>query len=197
MNNRLALWSASSRHSVSFLLAETTFILGRSSKCDLVVADDSVSRRHAEILMVSVGISVRDLNSRNGTFVDSKPVRVASIEPGDRVQFGKVEFLLTMVTEKNAEIHAESDSDIETAKCPISEAADDLMDANLSKAQRRVFHLLLQGFSEKLVAARLKISQTTVHNHIQAIYRTFGVHSRPELFAGILAKGHTAIALRP
>jgi DNA-binding CsgD family transcriptional regulator len=56
----------------------------------------------------------------------------------------------------------------------------------LSPAQRRVLAALLEGNSEKDVAARLKLSPHTIHNHVREIYARFGVHSRPELMARCL-----------
>ena len=48
--------------------------VGRSDQSDLVVADESVSENHAEILFDGTHWSVRDLGSRNGTNVDGQPV---------------------------------------------------------------------------------------------------------------------------
>jgi len=58
--------------------------------------------------------------------------------------------------------------------------------AALSKAQFPVYQLLLGGLSYKQIAARLVLSQHTVHNHIKAIYRALRVKSRAELFAKFL-----------
>jgi DNA-binding CsgD family transcriptional regulator len=45
----------------------------------------------------------------------------------------------------------------------------------------RVLGCLLEGDSEKQVAARMGISRHTVNRHVQRLYRQFGVHSRGEL----------------
>jgi hypothetical protein len=44
--------------------------IGRSHECDLIVLASSVSREHAELSHGETGWAVRDLGSRNGTFVD-------------------------------------------------------------------------------------------------------------------------------
>ena len=41
----------------------------------------------------------------------------------------------------------------------------------------------MAGFAEKAVAAQLGLSRHTVHNHVRAIYRAYGVRSRAELLA--------------
>lgn len=55
--------------------------------------------------------------------------------------------------------------------------------ASLSPRQREVLAGLLEGESEKLVAARLGIGVRTVHEYVTAMYRHFRVHSRAELMA--------------
>jgi DNA-binding NarL/FixJ family response regulator len=55
--------------------------------------------------------------------------------------------------------------------------------AVLSPAEARLLRLLLKGWSEKEVAARLGVSPHTVHNHVKEIYRTMCVQSRAELMA--------------
>jgi PAS domain S-box-containing protein len=56
----------------------------------------------------------------------------------------------------------------------------------LTQRQRDVLQHLLAGLADKAIASELRISPHTVHNHVKALYRTFGVSSRPELFARCL-----------
>jgi DNA-binding CsgD family transcriptional regulator len=53
----------------------------------------------------------------------------------------------------------------------------------LSPRQREVLAGLLEGHSEKQIAAQLQISGPTVHEHVTLLYRYFAVHSRGELLA--------------
>jgi DNA-binding CsgD family transcriptional regulator len=53
----------------------------------------------------------------------------------------------------------------------------------LSRRQRETLDLLLAGNAEKQIAARLSISQHTVHVYVKMLYKRFGVNSRPELLA--------------
>jgi len=67
-------------------------VVGRSPASDVVIADPSVSRRHAELSAEGGVVSVRDLESANGTMVNGERRAASPIEPGDIVTFGAVAF---------------------------------------------------------------------------------------------------------
>jgi len=73
----------------SFDLLSTTLI-GRSRRCDLRLRGDEVSGQHAEIRFERGHWTIRDLNSRNGTFVDGKAVAEDGqrLRPGAALGFG-------------------------------------------------------------------------------------------------------------
>jgi hypothetical protein len=71
------------------LVAGSRAVLGRSSKADFTLRDDSVSRRHVEIKVEETDISIRDLDSTNGTQVNG--AHISDWQPladGDHVQLG-------------------------------------------------------------------------------------------------------------
>jgi hypothetical protein len=68
---------------------ERSLRIGRSSSCDLVLADDAVSRRHAEIALRGGLCAIRDLGSSNGTYVNGRPVTRARLRRGDELQLGE------------------------------------------------------------------------------------------------------------
>jgi S-DNA-T family DNA segregation ATPase FtsK/SpoIIIE len=65
--------------------------VGRGPTCDVTLTDPDVSRQHATITVTTAGISVRDLDSTNGTLLDGAPVDAdgASVEPGQLVRLGE------------------------------------------------------------------------------------------------------------
>lgn len=64
-------------------------VIGRDAECDLVLSDQLVSRRHLRITPAGEGITLEDLGSRNGTFVNGTAVgQTAEARPGDRVMVG-------------------------------------------------------------------------------------------------------------
>lgn len=54
---------------------------------------------------------------------------------------------------------------------------------NLPPRLRQVLHLLMQGCTEKVIAASLGLSRFTVHRHINRLYRQLDVESHPKLMA--------------
>jgi EAL domain-containing protein (putative c-di-GMP-specific phosphodiesterase class I) len=69
------------------------FTIGRKEGCDLSISTRSISRRHAEILQQESCLWLRDLGSKNGTFVNGRRVSgLEQLRTGDVVQFGNVQF---------------------------------------------------------------------------------------------------------
>jgi DNA-binding CsgD family transcriptional regulator len=161
-----------------FCLTPGKYVLGRSAECDLPINDETVSRRHAELVVTKTLIQVADLSSRNGTFLDGNRITKGSI-CGGPIQFGQVRFLL----EPREELPEESvPFDEETTDGDLSHAGPK-QHHFLRPTQLRVLAYLRQGLSEKELAVKLFISQSTAHHHVQKIYRAFDVHSRAELMA--------------
>lgn len=69
-------------------------VLGREGANDFLVPHPSVSRQHCEVWLMDDALMVRDLGSRNGTFVDDAPVEEAPILTGQTLRLGDVEFLV-------------------------------------------------------------------------------------------------------
>jgi pSer/pThr/pTyr-binding forkhead associated (FHA) protein len=66
-----------------------SLLLGRSLDCDLPVAAQRASRRHAEVLASATGHALRDLGSTNGTTVNGAPFTGdAALKDGDLMDLG-------------------------------------------------------------------------------------------------------------
>jgi|RhiMethySRZTD1v2_1073278.scaffolds.fasta_scaffold19949_4 pSer/pThr/pTyr-binding forkhead associated (FHA) protein len=63
-------------------------IIGRSSDLDMVLVEDMVSRKHAKITTDDHVVTIQDLGSTNGTFVNGEKVRKADLKDGDRILIG-------------------------------------------------------------------------------------------------------------
>ena len=80
------------------LTKEATSV-GRHGKSDLFLDDVSVSRHHAVITRTASGrVTLRDLNSLNGTYVNAKRVEETILHSGDEVQIGKFKLVFWEAT---------------------------------------------------------------------------------------------------
>lgn len=80
------------------------FILGRDPSCDFPLSDPTVSRNHTEFQLCNDGKNVefRDLNSRNGTWLNGRRTESGNAVSGDVLQFGSVRLRLSQETEATA-----------------------------------------------------------------------------------------------
>lgn len=84
------------------------FEIGRSTKCDLSIDQDSVSRHHARIARSREGFySVADLGSTNGTYVNDVNVAERALVDGDQVKIGRTIFKFMFGTNVEASYHEE------------------------------------------------------------------------------------------
>jgi predicted component of type VI protein secretion system len=65
-------------------------LVGRVKGVAIVLAHESVSRKHAAIHVDGARVEVEDLGSSNGTFVNDRQIVRQSLAHGDRVRFGRV-----------------------------------------------------------------------------------------------------------
>lgn len=67
---------------------DESYIAGRSPEADIVLADDTVSRKHVRFYKARDLVWVRDLGSRNGTVVNGRSVQRHCLREGDRIAIG-------------------------------------------------------------------------------------------------------------
>ena len=81
-----------------FELAPTgTLICGRAVTSDLAIIDPTVSRHHADLIVGEGGVTIRDVGSSNGTFLNGVKITDGFAAVGDTVTFGKIAFKLEAV----------------------------------------------------------------------------------------------------
>jgi putative nucleotidyltransferase with HDIG domain len=85
-------------------VTEKPILVGRDTDCTIQVLDKGASRHHAEIFRVGQMCFIRDLGSRNGTYVNDERVHEELLREGDRVIIGST----TIVFETETEVRADS-----------------------------------------------------------------------------------------
>lgn len=73
-----------------FIVGDRAVILGRSADCDIVINQESVSRRHARFSRSGDGWKVTDLGSKNGVRVNTFKIDEQRLRDGDRIDLGTI-----------------------------------------------------------------------------------------------------------
>jgi hypothetical protein len=85
-------------------------VIGRSSDLDMVLVEDMVSRKHAKIVTDEKGVSIQDLGSTNGTFVNGEKIRKLDLKDGDRILIGTSIIKLVAVSGESAQALSETEA---------------------------------------------------------------------------------------
>ena len=74
--------------------------IGRQDKNNIVIKDPYISGQHAQISIKEGSYYIKDLGSKNGTYVNDKPLKSGyewRLNNGDKIKIGQVEFLFVDV----------------------------------------------------------------------------------------------------
>ncbi len=85
-------------------VGEETLTMGRDTTSTIQILDKGASRNHAEIFRIGEMCFIRDLGSRNGTYVNDEKVSEELLREGDRVQIGST----VLVFESSAQVRGET-----------------------------------------------------------------------------------------
>ena len=77
----------------AFLLPSSVTVIGRRSDCDLYIPLMPISRRHCQLSHNEGVLKIRDLGSRNGTYLNGKRISEAVIQAGDYIKVGPLMFV--------------------------------------------------------------------------------------------------------
>lgn len=69
-------------------------VIGRQADCDISIASEEISRRHAQLKATPAGLAVEDLGSSNGTYINGKRVQQGLMRPGEELRLDNIRFLL-------------------------------------------------------------------------------------------------------
>ncbi len=149
----------------SFSLPSTVTFIGRRQDCDFCIPLMVVSRRHCEINLDSGKVTVRDLQSRNGTQVNGMPIEEAQVKAGDVLTIGPVK-LVTQIDGVPETFdaylqdleHAEEVSEVQQAEEAAAVVSEE--QAKEAETQRRAEQQDLEEAVKELGQPELGGSQT-------------------------------------
>jgi pSer/pThr/pTyr-binding forkhead associated (FHA) protein len=73
------------------------FVIGRGDECQLRANSDMISRRHCELKVEDSYAAVRDLGSKNGTYVNDQLISgEVQLKPGDKLKVGPLQFEIVL-----------------------------------------------------------------------------------------------------
>ena len=121
-------WQSPGAEAKSRVYRQTRVLLGSRSENDCPIADDTVSRLHCEILASESGFLLRDLGSRNGTWLGERRVIELFLRPGDRLSLGQSEVRFELLDDETT--------------IPLSERAHFGSLHGMSPSMRELFALL-------------------------------------------------------
>jgi len=75
-------------------IIDKTGIIGRDKDCQYNLNHSSVSRKHCEIKIEGEKLLLKDLSSKNGTFVNGEKIQSIILEEGDIIRIGEINFSL-------------------------------------------------------------------------------------------------------
>ncbi|MCZ7592051.1 MAG: FHA domain-containing protein [Kiritimatiellae bacterium] len=88
---------------VEFSLGDQPVTIGRSADADIVLLDERVSRIHCGLRLWDGDFYIKDLKSRNGTWVNNSKVDVAKLKAGDVIRTGSTTFTFEQTPAVGAE----------------------------------------------------------------------------------------------
>jgi pSer/pThr/pTyr-binding forkhead associated (FHA) protein len=156
---------ASTRHSIE----GSRITIGRQDDNDIVFPGDMrVSRHHAEVQDRDGDWFLRDLRSRNGSFLNGQRITESPLRGGDRIRIGGATFVFS----------AEHDPMATVADTRATELA---AKPALSTREKEILTLLCRGSTDQEIAEVLVISLSTVRSHLDRIRDKTGCRRRPDL----------------
>ena len=165
----IELHEAAGRRSVP--LERAAFALGTSEENDVVMTDPKVSRLHAVFERFDAGWTIRDLGSRNGTFVNGERITGTRVlRDNDQIRLGE-----TVVLFRTPQRDAKSTQAAEPPPELTRRERDVLRALCRPLASGDVF---TEPASLARIAAELVVTEDAVKQHLRSLYAKFGLYEQ-------------------
>lgn len=106
----------------NYLLEDGEILFGSSDECAHIINKNGVSKKHFSLIIKNEAITLKDLGSSNGTFVNQKLVTSKGLNPGDVIAIPDAVFKLVKLNKKKVYV-----SEDHSGKFSNEEAPKDLI----------------------------------------------------------------------
>jgi DNA-binding CsgD family transcriptional regulator len=167
----LELWTASGVSLMPLSDEREQWGIGRDpSNYVEIVGDGDVSRTHALLFCIPTGWAVRDLSSRNGTFVNGERIMLdRPLSNGDDLRVGRTRLVFRR---SNAEASVAA-TNIAGGIPELTKRERDVLIALI--APTRTGELVSEPASTREIAAALFVSEAAVKQHLAHLYDKFEI----------------------
>ena len=101
------------------------FVIGRATGCHLRLNSDAISRQHCAFLVNDKEVVLKDLGSRNGTFLNGEQLTKAVVlKTGDELQLGPLKFEVIITTDEGKVVPSPSADESAPANAPKDRPSD-------------------------------------------------------------------------
>lgn len=87
---------------VEVALSDKPLTIGRSPKADIALEDEKASRLHCGIRLMDEVYHIKDLDSKNGTFVNNERIESTQLTGGDKIRVGSTVLTVERSSSKGA-----------------------------------------------------------------------------------------------
>ncbi|MHC4870985.1 MAG: HD domain-containing phosphohydrolase [Planctomycetota bacterium] len=116
----------------TFTISDKPADIGRDPLCFIQILDKGASRRHAELFSIGEMCFIRDLESRNGCYVNDTKVDEELLREGDRIQIGATILIFESSVEKDSADFEFSSENDENFGQTLTLRLEDLAGINIS-----------------------------------------------------------------
>jgi pSer/pThr/pTyr-binding forkhead associated (FHA) protein len=151
-----------------FRLDRAVLTIGRSATCDIQVRSGLVSRRHARLLVGPLGVTVEDLGSRNGVYVNSaRADGPVLLRLGDRIAVGDELMILGDVEESvDAAGFDPTLAAIPAQRTRLESVPED--DGSVATRNADVFQLIAGVVDKALAMGRGEEAERLIAKHLES-----------------------------
>lgn len=153
MSNYILIFEKGLREGAQIPVSLEKTTLGRSSQCDIALADPALSRVHCTFELKGVELWIKDHQSANETRVNDKPVTEQKLNPGDIITVGDSIIRVTVTASASL-----SSAEPSASALPPPVAGDVVIDLGFdspdhgsSQQQKNILRPIMWGFTALLI----------------------------------------------